>query len=79
MSIFQKTPQIGGPSVFFKTKQVELSPTQRATQIDPFSSQGIGWVLLNSGIAVADRLLQRLLLSKDQRPVDISKSGAADA
>lgn len=37
--------------------------------------QGIGWVLLNSGIAVGDRLLQRLLLSKDQHPVEISKSG----
>ena len=37
--------------------------------------QGIGWVFLNSGIAVVDRLLQRLLLSKDQHPVDISKTG----
>lgn len=37
--------------------------------------QGVGWVFLNSAIAVADRLLQRLLLSKDQKPVDISKSG----
>lgn len=39
------------------------------------SWQGIGWVLLNSAIAVADRLLQRLLLSKEQCPVDISKTG----
>jgi len=37
--------------------------------------QGIGWVFLNSAIAVVDRLLQRLLLSKDQHPVDISKTG----
>lgn len=37
--------------------------------------QGIGWVFLNSAIAVVDRLLQRLLLSKDQCPVDISKTG----
>jgi len=37
--------------------------------------QGVGWVFLNSAIAVGDRLLQRLLLSKDQQPVDISKSG----
>ncbi|CAL1159759.1 unnamed protein product [Cladocopium goreaui] len=29
--------------------------------------QGVGWVFLNSAIAVADRLLQRLLLSKDQK------------
>lgn len=39
------------------------------------SWQGIGWVFLNSIIAVVDRLLQRLLLSKDQCPVDISKTG----
>lgn len=39
------------------------------------SWQGIGWVLLNSAIAVVDRLLQRLLLSKEQCPVDISKAG----
>lgn len=37
--------------------------------------KGIGWVLLNSAIAVADRLLQRLLLSKEQCPVDISAAG----
>ena len=29
--------------------------------------QGVGWVFLNSAIAVGDRLLQRLLLSKDQQ------------
>ena len=37
--------------------------------------QGIGWIFLSSGIAVVDRLLRRLLLSKDQHPVDISKKG----
>ena len=37
--------------------------------------EGIGWVMLNSVVAVCDRLLQRLLLSKDQHPVDISKTG----
>ena len=31
----------------------------------PKSCQGIGWVMLNSVVAVCDRLLQRLLLSKD--------------
>ena len=35
----------------------------------------IGWVVLNSAIAVVDRLLQRLLLAKDQCPVDISRTG----
>ena len=37
--------------------------------------QGIGWIFLSSGIAVVDRLLRRLLMSKDQHPVDISKKG----
>jgi hypothetical protein len=37
---------------------------------------GIGWAILNNFLAVTDRLLQRLMLAKDQDPVDISKSGA---
>ena len=37
--------------------------------------QGIGWIFLSNGIAVVDRLLRCLLLSEDQRPVDISKTG----
>jgi hypothetical protein len=36
---------------------------------------GIGWVVLNVFFAVGDRLLQRLMLAQDQRPVDISKTG----
>ena len=35
------------------------------TQLPAENWQGIGWVFLNSIIAVVDRLLQRLLLSKD--------------
>jgi len=37
---------------------------------------GIGWALANNVFAVADRLLQRLMLADDQDPVDISKTGA---
>jgi len=36
---------------------------------------GVFWALLNNLFAVGDRLLQRLMLGKDQRPVDISKTG----
>lgn len=36
---------------------------------------GVGWVILNAGIAVCDRCLQRLFLSKENQPVDISKTG----
>jgi len=35
----------------------------------------IGWLLLNNFFAIGDRLLQRLMLAKDQNPVDISKTG----
>jgi len=36
---------------------------------------GIGYVFLNVFFAVGDRCLQRLMLAKDQSPVDISKTG----
>jgi len=36
----------------------------------------IGWLVLNNFFAIGDRLLQRLMLAKDQDPVDISKTGA---
>lgn len=36
---------------------------------------GLGWALINTFLAVGDRLLQRLMLAKDQHPVDISKAG----
>lgn len=42
----------------------------------PTSDRGaIGWLLLNNFFAIGDRLLQRLMLAKDQKPVDISKTG----
>ncbi|CAJ1366644.1 unnamed protein product [Effrenium voratum] len=46
-----------------------------AMQLPPDSMEGIQWVLLNMFVAVGDRLLQRLMLAKDQSPVDISKTG----
>lgn len=42
---------------------------------DSGNMAGIGWVFFNSAIAVAERCLQRYMLSKDQNPVDISKTG----
>lgn len=36
---------------------------------------GIFWVFMNNFFAIGDRLLQRLMLAKDQSPVDISKTG----
>mmetsp|Transcript_59156 Transcript_59156/g.152138 ORF Transcript_59156/g.152138 Transcript_59156/m.152138 type:complete len:338 (+) Transcript_59156:59-1072(+) len=39
--------------------------------------RGIGWVTLNAVLDLGDRLLERLMLSKDQNPVNISKVGCA--
>jgi len=36
---------------------------------------GLPWIFANMLFAVADRLLQRMMLAKEQRPVDISLSG----
>jgi len=44
---------------------------------DKSTRWAIGWVALNSLLACAERLLQRLMLSKDQAPVDISKTGVS--
>jgi len=38
------------------------------------SMVGVGWIILNTLIGMCDRLLCRLLLSKDQCPVDLSKT-----
>ncbi|CAE8581230.1 unnamed protein product [Polarella glacialis] len=46
-----------------------------ASTLERDSFVGIQWVLLNMVFAVGDRLLQRLMLAKDQHPVDISKTG----
>lgn len=46
-----------------------------ASQLGKESLTGIQWIILNMLLAVTDRLLQRLMLAKDQCPVDISKSG----
>lgn len=45
------------------------------TQLDHSALTGIFWVILNNFFAVGDRLLQRLMLAKDQQPVDICKGG----
>jgi len=45
------------------------------SQMDHSNLVGVQWVILNTCFAIADRLLQRLMLAKDQNPVDISKTG----
>jgi len=46
-----------------------------AREMPSSDHKAIGWLLLNNFFAVGDRLLQRLMLARDQRPVDISKTG----
>jgi len=43
-------------------------------QIRRSHMEGVGWVILNTMVSVVERCLQRYLLSKDQNPVDISKT-----
>jgi len=45
------------------------------TGLGSSESSGIFWVFLNNFFAIGDRSLQRLMLAKDQYPVDISKTG----
>lgn len=46
-----------------------------AHAMDLEDTKGVAWVMLNSFFAIGDRLLQRMMLAKDQSPVDISKTG----
>lgn len=46
-----------------------------AHEMDVSDRAAIGWLALNNFFAIGDRLLQRLMLAKDQDPVDISKTG----
>eukprot|EP00933_Yihiella_yeosuensis_P082287 TRINITY_DN96112_c0_g1_i1.p1 TRINITY_DN96112_c0_g1~~TRINITY_DN96112_c0_g1_i1.p1 ORF type:complete len:330 (-),score=74.22 TRINITY_DN96112_c0_g1_i1:138-1127(-) len=46
-----------------------------ASQLPYAAMTGIFWVMLNNFFAIGDRLLQRIMLAKDQCPVDISKTG----
>ena len=58
------------PEVVSSKASRERETVEARTQGTSLSSTrstggGIGWVMLNSVVAVCDRLLQRLLLSKD--------------
>lgn len=46
-----------------------------ASQMARTEIKSVQWVVLNILFGVGDRLLQRLMLAKDQHPVDISKTG----
>lgn len=52
-----------------------LGTSLYASQLPRDNLPGIQWVFLNMLLAIGDRLLQRLMLAKEQNPVDISKAG----
>ena len=56
-------------------KQNTTAEVMYVTQLPAENWKGIGWVFLNSIIAVVDRLLQRLLLSKESRDSGSGSSG----
>jgi len=60
---------MGSIVIMFIGGYVYISQISNASHL-----QGVGWVILNSMVAVAERCLQRYLLAKDQNPVDISKT-----
>ena len=45
------------------------------SELEASNWQGVLWVCLNALLALADRLLQRLFLCKEQKGVDISIMG----
>eukprot|EP00927_Polykrikos_kofoidii_P040805 TRINITY_DN34814_c0_g1_i1.p1 TRINITY_DN34814_c0_g1~~TRINITY_DN34814_c0_g1_i1.p1 ORF type:complete len:324 (+),score=54.55 TRINITY_DN34814_c0_g1_i1:167-1138(+) len=51
----------------------DLNPPERNST----TWYAIGWVMLNTALGIADRIFQRVMLSKDQVPVDISTVSAA--
>lgn len=46
-----------------------------ASALEKQEWNGVFWIFLNNFFAIGDRLLQRLMLAENQRPVDISKTG----
>jgi len=59
--VFSLVIMVGGAALYAK----DLPQSEHAA---------LGWIVLNNVCAIGDRLLQRLMLARDQRPVDMSKT-----
>jgi len=63
--------------LFFSIGVMLLGTALYTFQMPNTEWTGVQWVLLNNFFAIGDRLLQRLMLAKDQNPVDISKTAVS--
>jgi len=72
---FYPEPLRISPPMLFSMGLMLLGAGMYTMRLPKSSLQGVQWVILNIFLAVGDRLLQRLMLAKDQCPVDISKTG----
>jgi len=77
IEMFYPSPYTLTPQTIFSLVALLLGIGLYLRNVESRHFGAIGWVLLNNFFAVGDRLLQRLMLSKDQWPVDISKSSCA--
>lgn len=62
------------PGVVLSIVMTILGAALYCTSLERQAMVGVGWIILNTIIGMCDRLLCRLLLSKDQCPVDLSKT-----
>jgi len=72
---FYPNPLRVSPAIFASIFGMCLGTSMYVSKMDENNWNGIVWVFLNIILAVGDRLLQRLMLAKDQYPVDISIPG----
>eukprot|EP00930_Biecheleria_cincta_P025822 TRINITY_DN1831_c0_g1_i1.p1 TRINITY_DN1831_c0_g1~~TRINITY_DN1831_c0_g1_i1.p1 ORF type:complete len:323 (-),score=57.18 TRINITY_DN1831_c0_g1_i1:62-1030(-) len=62
------------PAVIMSIVVTVVGAAVYCSSLEKEAMAGVGWVVLNSLIATGDRLVCRLLLAKDQCPVDLSKT-----
>jgi len=72
---FYPNPLHVSPAMVASILGMFLGTSMYVSKMDESNWSGIVWVFLNIILAVGDRLLQRLMLAKDQYPVDISIPG----
>jgi len=77
---FYPEPSRVSPGVVGSIALMVIGGTMYASQVRLDTNWvGIIWVIINSLIAVGDRLVQRYLLAKEQNPVDMSKTSCTFA
>jgi len=72
---FYPNPLHVSPAMVVSIFGMFLGTSMYVSKMDKNNWNGIVWVFLNIIFAVGDRLFQRLMLAKDQYPVDVSIPG----